>query len=154
MLLFQVGEIAYLTQGVGEINIQAVIINKINRKTATVETFVGGREFEVSVFSLIRDRDLIQEVFDYINNNIKDMKKRELSKAIKNNDSDNTKIVCEMTLHYAAIHYLPEVIKVLLKNGADVNERDENGETALDIAKKYNYQEIIDLLENYNNENK
>lgn len=71
---FQVGEIVYLTHGVGELNILAVMINKTNKKTATVITCVGGNEFKVSLASLIRDRDLIQEVFDYIINTKKEGK--------------------------------------------------------------------------------
>ncbi len=167
MLLFNVGEIAYLTHGVGERRIEAVIINKINRKTAIVETFVGGREFEVSVGALIRDRDLIQEVFDYVNNNIKDMKKRELSEAIKKNNIDKVKKLINAgvdvnakyddaitALHYASIYNRPEIAKKLINAGADINARDKEGKTAFDIAKEEDYQEIIDLLENYNKKTK
>ena len=65
---FKVGEIVYLTHGVGELNIQAVMINKLVKRTAIVVTCLSGREFKVCVGSLIRDRDLMQEVFDYIKN--------------------------------------------------------------------------------------
>jgi hypothetical protein len=63
---FQIGEIAYLIQGIGEFNIQAVMIKKINKKTATVANCLFDNEFKVDSCSLVRDRDLFQQVFDYI----------------------------------------------------------------------------------------
>ena len=64
---FKVGEIAYLTHGVREMNIQAVEILNIRGKTALVSG-CGAKEFEVYIGSLITDRELIQEVFDHIKN--------------------------------------------------------------------------------------
>jgi hypothetical protein len=68
---FLVGEVAYIVHGVGEINIQAVKINKINRKTKTaiVETCAGGREFEVDLSALDRDSEAISLAYVYIRNN-------------------------------------------------------------------------------------
>jgi ankyrin repeat protein len=40
-------------------------------------------------------------------------------------------------------------VKLLLDLGADVSIKDENGETALDIAKKNKDKEVIKLLEEH-----
>ena len=58
------------------------------------------------------------------------------------------------------IHYLVEVneiecIKTLMLvkyHNLDITLPNENDETAMDIAKKYNRVEIIDLLKNFKNE--
>lgn len=42
-----------------------------------------------------------------------------------------------------------EIIKLLLAHGADVNAKNNNGESALDIAKKCGKKEIIELLQEY-----
>ena len=64
---FKVGEIVYLTHGIREMNIEAVEILKIRGKTALVSG-CGAKEFKVYIGSLITDRELIREVFDYIKN--------------------------------------------------------------------------------------
>lgn len=42
-----------------------------------------------------------------------------------------------------------EVLEVLLKNGANVNQKDECDLTVLDIAKNYNEQEVVSLIQSY-----
>ena len=43
-----------------------------------------------------------------------------------------------------------EAVKVLLENNADTSITDENGYTALDWAKLENFEDIVELLEEYN----
>jgi ankyrin repeat protein len=38
-------------------------------------------------------------------------------------------------------------VKLFLKYGADPNLKDKQGKTALDMAKKKNHQQVIDLLQ-------
>lgn len=50
----------------------------------------------------------------------------------------------------ASLEEVPtELIKYLLDNGADKSIFESNGNTPIDIAKGYNSQKIIKLLENY-----
>lgn len=46
---------------------------------------------------------------------------------------------------------LPEIVQLLLERGADVDVKDENGRTPLEIAKKRNLTDVINLLENDSN---
>jgi ankyrin repeat protein len=39
------------------------------------------------------------------------------------------------------------LVKLFLEHGADLDLKDNQGRTALDIAKKKNYLEVIDLLQ-------
>jgi len=39
------------------------------------------------------------------------------------------------------------LVKLFLEYGADPNLKDQQGKTALDMAKKKNHQEVIDLLQ-------
>jgi ankyrin repeat protein len=39
-------------------------------------------------------------------------------------------------------------VKLLLENGADVNDKDNDGSTALSLAKKYGRWNIVELLSN------
>ncbi|MBP5398836.1 MAG: ankyrin repeat domain-containing protein [Alphaproteobacteria bacterium] len=43
----------------------------------------------------------------------------------------------------------PQIIEVLLKHGANVNAKNNRGETAADIAKRINRQDILSILEKY-----
>jgi ankyrin repeat protein len=40
----------------------------------------------------------------------------------------------------------PAIVNILLKAGANKDIKNNDGKTALDIAKEYDYQEIIELL--------
>ncbi|MEM7176041.1 MAG: ankyrin repeat domain-containing protein, partial [Chlamydiota bacterium] len=51
-------------------------------------------------------------------------------------------------LHYAAFYNSKEVAKILLQHGADVNAKNEDGETPLHYAAFYNNKEVADLLIN------
>jgi ankyrin repeat protein len=48
----------------------------------------------------------------------------------------------------AVVHNKPRIVELLLRHGADVNAPDINGHTALSVAKRENYSEIVLLLEN------
>ncbi|XP_054427441.1 LOW QUALITY PROTEIN: arf-GAP with SH3 domain, ANK repeat and PH domain-containing protein 3 [Pteronotus mesoamericanus] len=50
-------------------------------------------------------------------------------------------------LHYAALYNQPDCLKLLLKGRASVGTVNEDGETALDIAKKKQHKECVELLE-------
>ncbi|WP_373534446.1 ankyrin repeat domain-containing protein [Microcoleus sp.] len=47
----------------------------------------------------------------------------------------------------------PELVKLFISKGADVNARNKNGETALSIAKKSSTPEIAKLLKQHGAKN-
>jgi ankyrin repeat protein len=49
-------------------------------------------------------------------------------------------------LHYAALDGHLAIAKRLLEGGADVTLRDDEGKTAIDIAREYGYSEVVALL--------
>ena len=49
-------------------------------------------------------------------------------------------------MHYAANHGHKVIVEPLIANGADVNPKDEDGETPLDWAISRKHPEIADLL--------
>ena len=49
-------------------------------------------------------------------------------------------------LYHAARKNRPLVVKLLLENGADKSIKDNNGVTALNLAKKLNYKEVQEKL--------
>ena len=53
----------------------------------------------------------------------------------------------ETALYWAALKGYTPVVKILLANDADKTLKTTSGQTALDVAKKYNRTEIIKLLE-------
>ncbi len=46
----------------------------------------------------------------------------------------------------AALYGKTEALKILLEVGADRNVRDSQGRTALELAKKYNHPQIVEIL--------
>ena len=50
-------------------------------------------------------------------------------------------------MYWAALKGYTPVVKILLANDADKTLKTTSGQTALDVAKKYNRTEIIKLLE-------
>lgn len=50
-------------------------------------------------------------------------------------------------LMFAARNGHKDIVKVLLENGCDTSSLSESGQTALDIAKFWNFQEVVGLLE-------
>lgn len=52
-------------------------------------------------------------------------------------------------LIYAAIGNRPEIVTLLLKSGADIGHKDKNGESAIDLARKFNGDDVIQILESY-----
>lgn len=63
---FLIGEMVYLTHGIGELRIEAVKILKISRKIATLQKDCGGEEIKVSVASLVSSSELMKEVYNYM----------------------------------------------------------------------------------------
>ncbi|CAF3546281.1 unnamed protein product [Rotaria sordida] len=54
------------------------------------------------------------------------------------------------SLHYAACFGRPSIVRILIKYGANIDLRDEDGRTALDKARERqddNHQEVIDILQ-------
>ena len=51
-----------------------------------------------------------------------------------------------LLLHEAAYHSNKEIVGLLIAKGADVNARDNGGETPLDLAIQLKQTEIADLL--------
>jgi cytohesin len=49
-------------------------------------------------------------------------------------------------LHYAAANGHKEIAELLIEKGADMNAKDEDGGTPLDVAIKYKQTETVDLL--------
>lgn len=52
----------------------------------------------------------------------------------------------ETPLHYCAKYNLPECMKLLLRSGADVNLRNKNNETPLDLVQKRGYEFLVEIL--------
>jgi hypothetical protein len=50
----------------------------------------------------------------------------------------------------ASYYGYPGIVRLLLKHGANPKLQNEQGETALSLAEKYNFSEIIELLEGKN----
>jgi len=49
-------------------------------------------------------------------------------------------------LHFAALNGHPDIVAALLKKGAEVNETDGSGKTALDLANRYAHERVAKLL--------
>jgi ankyrin repeat protein len=49
-------------------------------------------------------------------------------------------------LHYAAKHGDPDMLVLLLENGADVSIAMEDGSLPADLASEYGYDDIADIL--------
>lgn len=64
---FKIGDIVYITHGVGELNIKSFEITMIRGKSVYgFDKF--GKEFKLHIGNLILARELLQEVYDYIEN--------------------------------------------------------------------------------------
>ena len=52
-------------------------------------------------------------------------------------------------MHFAAIYNSVGVAKLLIDHGADVNVRDEDGTTPLQLAEKWDSEEMVTLLHQF-----
>ena len=50
---------------------------------------------------------------------------------------------------YPEITLVPEIAKILISEGAQINTKDNDGQTPLDIAVEYNNDEVIKVLKKY-----
>ena len=50
-------------------------------------------------------------------------------------------------LHQAAFRKKIGVVKILLDNGANINAKDDNGRTVIDIVRSLGHNDIAELLE-------
>jgi ankyrin repeat protein len=48
----------------------------------------------------------------------------------------------------AAWYNHESIVSLLIDRGADINSKDNDGETALDIAKNKNYSNIVSIIQN------
>ena len=55
----------------------------------------------------------------------------------------------ETPLMYAVANDRRDAVKMLLRAGADVRTKDEDGLTVFDIARKYNKKEMLEILEQH-----
>ena len=63
------------------------------------------------------------------------------------NQNSNTAISAKDTdLHRAAKNGHAETVSLLLDNGADINAKNRDGQTALHVAAKYGHDAIVSLL--------
>lgn len=49
-------------------------------------------------------------------------------------------------LHQAAISGHADIVKLLVAQGAELNRKDEDGKTALDLAKEFGYPSVVEVL--------
>lgn len=56
-------------------------------------------------------------------------------------------------LHYAVNKQNIEIIKLLLKSGADISTLNSDAQSALDLAKSYGYDQIIEIIEEHKSQN-
>ena len=52
----------------------------------------------------------------------------------------------DMTKKHAALNRCFKIVKCLIENGADVNIKNNEGKTALDLAEENGYKEIVEIL--------
>ena len=57
-------------------------------------------------------------------------------------------------LHFAVSFNLSDVVEILLKNGADVEMKDEDGNTARGVALGKGYMKIVDIIDAHENSRK
>jgi ankyrin repeat protein len=84
------------------------------------------------------------QLFDVISaNDFSQIKK--LVKEEKINVNDKGSLISP-PLHIAASQGKAEAVRTLLELGADKNAKDDQGQTALELAKKYNHSVIVEIL--------
>ena len=52
-------------------------------------------------------------------------------------------------LMWAVIRDIRDAAKILVRAGADVRKKDDDGDTVFDIARYNNYEEMLEILEQY-----
>ena len=71
------------------------------------------------------------------------------SRRILSEDGLITQVVGETPLSKAVEQGNGEIVKILLRYGADPNIMTEHGNLAIDIARKKGYRQIAEILDNY-----
>lgn len=79
---------------------------------------------------------------------LREMQLRSLDLLLENGAHVNARAVKNMTpLHWAAVCGHPNMVRVLLANGADAAAQTTDGKTPLDLAREEQYSDIVELLE-------
>jgi ankyrin repeat protein len=69
---------------------------------------------------------------------------------LSNNTNPNPSPNAEMPpLHLAAERGSYEMVEMLIRLGADVNEKNENGKSALQLSEYFGHESVVDLLNNH-----
>ncbi len=66
MRKFYIGEIVYLTHGVGELVIEAAQVQYTEKKIVTVKNIVSGKQFDVDINSITSSEDLPKELYNFM----------------------------------------------------------------------------------------
>lgn len=70
-----------------------------------------------------------------------------LEKGAPVNFSEDSAMLCP--LHFAALYDSLQVVPLLVASGTDLSAKTDCGDTALDIALRHGYEEMIALLRKY-----
>ncbi|CAF2952123.1 unnamed protein product [Rotaria sp. Silwood2] len=133
--------------------------------TSTTNTTPSDRS-QQQIIEYIRSRD-VQAFINYIEENNIDINytdhvgqtmlnwvsafgTREMVEYLCRHGADVNRGQRSSSLHYAACFGRPPIVRILLKYGANIDLRDEDGRTALDKARERqddSHQEVIDILQ-------
>jgi ankyrin repeat protein len=137
---------------IGDIGLAKLLINKTNYKAdyrninsgLIEEAFKSGKK-EIAKLLILGDKETRNNFSPQIKipSNYETLSDKEFFNIFLNNRAD---INSTKAFKYAAVFANEADIKYLLKNGLDINQRDENGDTLLHIAAKYGNTELAHYL--------